>query len=343
MKIDYHLHLEEGPYSMRWLARTNEALEHYEPLQEEKHSLQWLMKSQERLLKRVKEGAFSEAWIDLYLEEAVRKGIKEVGIVDHLYRFYEAKAYYERYVQIDDTDLGRLQKEWLDQVRVTSIHQFTKAIGEAKERWAKRGVTLRLGIEADYFIGGERELEQLLQLGDWDYVIGSVHFINGWGFDNPDTKAYFQTYNLHTLYDQFFETVEQAIRSRLFDIVAHLDNIKVFNYRLDENEQLSYYKTIAEALVDTNTATEVNAGLYYRYPVQEMCPSPLYLQTLIKYGVPITVSSDAHFPNDLGNYAEKNIKTLYNHGVTHIATFEKRVRNMKLLEKAESMIGKRTG
>lgn len=340
MKVDYHLHLEEGPYSLRWLARTNEALEQYEPIQEEKHSLQWLMKSQERLLERVKEGAFSESWIDLYLEEAVRKGVKEVGIVDHLYRFYEAKAYYEWYVKIDDTDLGHLQKEWLDQVCVTSIHQFTKAIQDAKERWAKRGVTLRLGIEADYFIGGEQELEKLLQLGDWDYVIGSVHFINGWGFDNPDTKAYFEKHHLHTLYNQFFDTVERAIRSRLFDIVAHLDNIKVFNYRLDENEQLPYYEKIAKALVDTNTATEVNAGLYYRYPVQEMCPSPLYLQTLLRYGVPITVSSDAHFPNDLGNYVEENIRTLRNHGAAHIATFEKRVRKMKPLEQEERVVNK---
>lgn len=55
MKVDYHLHLEEGPYSIRWLAKINEALECYEPLQE-RHSIDWLMKTQERLQKRVKEG-----------------------------------------------------------------------------------------------------------------------------------------------------------------------------------------------------------------------------------------------------------------------------------------------
>ena len=59
-----------------------------------------------------------------------------------------------KYVDISDSKLGRLQKEWLDQVRVTSIYDFTKAIEEAKERWSKRGITLKLGIEADYFIGG---------------------------------------------------------------------------------------------------------------------------------------------------------------------------------------------
>ncbi|MGG5768015.1 histidinol phosphate phosphatase domain-containing protein [Bacillus wiedmannii] len=333
MKVDYHIHLEEGPYSIGWLAKINEALQHYEPLKEEKHSMEWLVKTQEHLQRRVKEGPFTTKWIDLYLEEALRKGIKEVGIVDHLYRFYEAKEYYERYVDISDSGLGHLQKEWLGQVRVASLHDFTKTIEEAKERWSKRGVMLKLGIEADYFIGGEQELQSLLALGDFDYVIGSVHFLNGWGFDNPDTKEYFKEHDLYALYDTFFKTVECAVRSNLFDIIAHLDNIKVFNYRLDENEQLSYYKEIARALVETNTATEINAGLYYRYPVREMCPSPLYLQVLAKYGVPVTLSSDAHYPNDLGKYVAENIKTLRNHDISHIATFTKRVRTMRLLEK----------
>ncbi|PFS02569.1 histidinol-phosphatase, partial [Bacillus cereus] len=65
MKVDYHLHLEEGPYSIGWLAKINEALECYEPLQE-RHSIDWLMKTQERLQKRVKEGPFTTEWIDLY-------------------------------------------------------------------------------------------------------------------------------------------------------------------------------------------------------------------------------------------------------------------------------------
>ncbi|GAB6417254.1 histidinol phosphate phosphatase domain-containing protein [Bacillus luti] len=332
MKVDYHLHLEEGPYSIGWLAKINETMEYYEPLQEKRHSIDWLMKTQERLQRRVKEGPFTAKWIDLYLEEALRKGIKEVGIVDHLYRFHEAKGYYEKYVDISDSKLGRLQKEWLDQVRVVSLYDFTKAIEEAKERWSKKGVTLKLGIEADYFIGCEEELKNLLELGDFDYVIGSVHFLNGWGFDNPDTKEYFEEHDLHALYDTFFKTVERAVRSELFDIIAHLDNIKVFNYRLDENEQLSYYKEIARALVDTNTATEINAGLYYRYPVREMCPSPLYLQVLAKCGVPITISSDAHYPNDLGKYVKENVQTLRTHGISHIATFTKRVRAMRLIE-----------
>lgn len=95
----------------------------------------------------MKEGPFTTEWIDLYLEEAVRKGIKEVGIVDHLYRFHEAKGYYEKYVDISDSKLGRIQKEWLDQVRVVSLYDFTKAIEEAKERWGKEVSHLNLELK----------------------------------------------------------------------------------------------------------------------------------------------------------------------------------------------------
>lgn len=71
-----------------------------------------------------------------------------------------------------------------------------------------------------------------------------------------------------------------------------------------------------------------------------MCPSPLYLQALAQHKVPITLSSDAHYPNDLGNYIRENVKTLRNHGISHVATFEKRVRKMKLLEEESVTVSK---
>ncbi|MCP8968657.1 histidinol phosphate phosphatase domain-containing protein [Ectobacillus ponti] len=331
MRVDYHLHLEEGPYSLRWLDRTNTALQHFQPVDAPKHSWEWLLESKKRLQERLDQGAFSPFWIDLYLEEALKKGLKEVGIVDHLYRFTEAREYYYRYVDISDSDLGRLQKEWLDQVMMESIHHFTAAIEAAKERWAARGITLRLGLEADYFVGGEAELSELLALGSWDYVIGSVHFQDGWGFDNPDTQAYFAGKDLVKLYEKHFATVESEIRSGLFDFVAHIDNMKVFNYRPDENLLLGHYERIALALKEANVATEVNAGLYYRYPVKEMCPSPLFLTVLKRHNVPITISSDSHYPDDIGSYVAQNVDTLLRHGFIEVATFEKRRRIMKPL------------
>ena len=116
MKVDYHIHLEEVLYSIGWLAKINESLQHYEPLKRRKHSMEWLVKTQERLQRRVNEVPFTMKWIDLYLEEACEKD-KRSWYCRSFISFYEAKEYYETYVDISDSGLGRLQKEWLDQVR----------------------------------------------------------------------------------------------------------------------------------------------------------------------------------------------------------------------------------
>ncbi|WP_284036601.1 histidinol phosphate phosphatase domain-containing protein [Neobacillus sp. 114] len=329
MKVDYHLHLEEGPYSLSWLDRTNQALNHFSPLEEKPHTRGWLKKSMERLAARLERGAYDASWLDLYLLEAKRKGLKEVGIVDHLYRFKESRAYFEKNLDLSDSDVGTKQQVWLNQVITESMGDFVRSIHEAKPRWAQQGVTLRLGLEADYFSGSEAELKGLIEKYEWDFVIGSVHYMYGWGFDNPDTQNRFHHYNLVDLYKDFFAEVEKAIRSNIFQFVAHLDNLKVFNYRPDEAFLVPHYERIAKALVETDTATEINAGLYYRYPVKEMCPSPAFLDILINAGVCFTTSSDSHFPDDIGSFIEQNTQTLLEKGVKEIATFKEGRRVMR--------------
>ena len=91
------------------------------------------------------------------------------------------------------------------------------------------------------------------------------------------------------------------------------------------------YKEVAIALIENDVATEINPGLFYRYPVKEMCPSSYFLDVLVSEGVKFTMSSDSHFPNDLGIYSEQIRSMLLDKGVKEIATFEKRQRNMKSL------------
>jgi histidinol-phosphatase (PHP family) len=331
MLIDYHVHLEEGPYSFNWLERTMRAIEHfqsndgYEPGSRAKVEHQV-----SQLQQRLSDGCYSQEWLDLYLKKAKQLGLKEVGIVDHLYRFKETKDYFEKGLNLDLTNpIGRLQSYWLKSVMTEQMNEFIDVITTAKKRWETEGVLLKLGIEADYFVGQENELAALLAGKPWDYVIGSVHYVDGWGFDNPQTVDYFETFELEELYTRFYETVERMIRSKMFDFVAHLDNLKVFQYKV-KNEAFNqkWYERIAHALKETNTATEVNAGLYYRYPVKEMCPGPNFLMKIVEKEVPITLSSDSHFPDDLGTCIAENKNMLQQLGVTHLATFHQRERRL---------------
>ena len=244
MRVDYHIHLEEGPYSLSFVEKTLKALAHYDSdYQEEKiHSKKWLEKSMEIIRRRLDEGEYSKWWLDFYLQEALNKGITEVGIVDHLYRFQETRDYFTKYMDVTSSEVGVKQAKWLDQVMVRSLDQFVQFIQSQKEEWASKGVKLKLGIEADYFVGGEAELETLLEGYDFDYIIGSVHFHKGWGFDNPELQHKFLEHDLLQLYKDHFETVKKAAESKLFDFIAHLDNMKVFNYRPNEADLRQIYQ-----------------------------------------------------------------------------------------------------
>lgn len=318
MKLDFHFHLEEGPYSTGWLQRTARALEnvHLETgeLGDDSHSLDWIGRMTEMVKERLDTGCFSDTWLSYYFETGRKRGIERFGMVDHLYRFTEFRPYYEKYIILDDSPLGRLQQYWLDRVCVTSIEPYLEAVGRAKQA----GYPVSLGVEADFFPGGEAELRELLSRYELDYVIGSVHFLDGWGFDNPETQHLFKEQDLSLLYAKLFDHVKMAAASGLFDIIAHLDNLKVFNYRPDEQHLLPLYEEVAQALKKADAATEINTGLAYRYPVKEACPSPAFLQILHKYEIPITLSSDSHFPDDIGTQLDEARELLLNVGYKNI-------------------------
>jgi histidinol-phosphatase (PHP family) len=324
VKVDYHVHLEEGPYSLGWLNRTAEALRPFFCTAKQTHSREWLDAFFPQLAERLRNGAFSAEWLDLYRLRAKQVGLAAVGVVDHLYRFREYKAYYEAHLHLAGDQLGGLQRRWLEQVCVTSLDDFVTFVEGQKQRWAEDGIELKVGIELDYFPGGEAVLADVTGAYPWDYCIGSVHFLQGWGFDNPDTRERFQQTDLYMLYGRYFSLVEQAVSSRLFDVVAHPDSLKAFGYRPDEAALLSYYQRIARALKETGTATEINTGLLYRYPVREMCPSLRFLEILAQHGVAVTTSSDAHFPDQVGHHLDEARELLKRAGFRTIAVFDRR-------------------
>jgi histidinol-phosphatase (PHP family) len=102
--------------------------------------------------------------------------------------------------------------------------------------------------------------------------------------------------------------------------------MKVFGYRPDEILLQPYYIEVAAALKKANLATEINTGLAYRYPIKEICPSPLYLQTLFEHQIPITLSSDAHFPDDIGTQLDEAKELARQTGYKEIVYFKNRER-----------------
>ena len=182
---------------------------------------------------------------------------------------------------------------------------------------------IRLGLEVDYIAGHEAWIEELAEMTEWDYLIGSVHYIApGWDVDNPAHLSRFQTQPVEEIWQLYFDAYERCIRSRLFDFVGHPDLPKKFGHR-PGGDLRRFYDPVIAALAETGTAFEINtAGL--RKPVGECYPSLSFMQLASEAGVSMLINSDAHAPEEVGAGFETARALAREAGYTEILRWEKR-------------------
>ena len=170
----------------------------------------------------------------------------------------------------------------------------------------------------------------LLEAREWDYVVGSVHFLRDRGVDSDyggDWDVWDTARNADEVWRTYFETLAEAARSGLYDIMAHPDLVKIWGPQrpLPERDPRFYYEPAVEAIAEAGVAAELStAGL--RKAVGELYPASALMEMLVDAGVPIALSSDAHVPEDLGHRYDDALAFLADHGVTEIAVFEGRRR-----------------
>lgn len=160
------------------------------------------------------------------------------------------------------------------------------------------GPEVLCGIEADWIPESGRQVAAAVAAHSFDVVLGSVHFIGEWAFDDPDLVARYAETDVDELWASYFEELEAAARSGLFDVMAHPDLIKKFAF-FPTTDPRSLIEHAAEVLAGTGVAIEVNtAGL--RKPVGELYPSAAFLDACRRRGVPATTGSDAHRAEEVG-------------------------------------------
>jgi histidinol-phosphatase (PHP family) len=163
-----------------------------------------------------------------------------------------------------------------------------------------------------------------------DYVLGSVHYIDGWGFDNPDYISQYDSMDIEKLYRRYFQLLKQAALSGIFDILAHPDLIKKFGY-FPARDMTQVYEDTVQAIHASNVCIEVNtAGL--RVPAREIYPTEEFLQLCCRYGVPVTLGSDAHKPEQVGWGFAEAVKLLKKVGYRETVLFTERQRKFIALE-----------
>lgn len=187
-------------------------------------------------------------------------------------------------------------------------------------------ISLKFGLEMDYIPGKESEIKKTIKKNCFDYVIGSVHEIDGWIFDHPRYKDNYKNWDIEDLYRAYFRNIESLIESDLFDIVGHLDLIKIFGYKISDSKLKQVVDPVLKIIKGHDIAVEINTNGLNK-PVKEIYPSYKILKKMVDLNIPITFGSDAHRPKRVGENIKKVYKMLTDLGCNKVATFEKRKMN----------------
>jgi histidinol-phosphatase (PHP family) len=237
-----------------------------------------------------------------YVNVAKSRGVSEIGFSDH--------------IAIHDDSLSYV-------IKLKDFAAYAKEV-----KGLKADMPIRLGVEMDFLEGFENKIREFLTAYPFDYALGSVHWIDGRLIDEPKILAEYGSYGIYKLYQKYFGMVQKAARSGLFNIMAHIDLIKIFGFRPKEDIRDILEET-ARALRAGQICVEINTqGLMRK--CNEMYPSEELLKICFDYGVNITLGSDAHFPKNVGKDFDKAVALARKVGYDKVATFKGR--KMKLVE-----------
>lgn len=247
--------------------------------------------------------------MECYVQEALKKGLTEIGFSDHIPMYFLPPG---------DRDASVAMRE-------DELPTYVQKVRCLQAKYSP--FPIRLGIEADFTPGMEKELTNILNQYDFDYCLGSIHFIDGWGFDNPLYKEQYGKWDLYELYQRYFGMVGQAALSGLFDILSHPDLIKKLGYKPEGDLEPIYRKVVGQ-IAESGVCIEVNtAGL--RAPAKELYPQVDFLKLCYAAGVPVSLGSDAHKPEQVGMDFDKALSMLREAGYREVVTFSGRRKNYR--------------
>lgn len=235
----------------------------------------------------------AEGSMDEYIEKAIQAGTKVFGFSDHAPMDFDPEY----------------------RMKFEEMQAYESSVLAAKEKYREQ-INILLGYEVDYLEG---HMDPKVLHAKVDYLIGSVHFLEGWGFDNPEFIGKWQEQDIDEIWQNYFNAIEAMAKSGLFDIVGHFDLIKVFKFMPKGDINAMAHKALL-AIQKAGMVLELNiAG--YRKDVQEPYPSKTLLEEAYKLNIPITFASDAHKPEQVALFNDAIVKLAKDVGYTECAYF----------------------
>ena len=236
------------------------------------------------------------AGVERFVEAAAERGIDEIVFTEHVYYFTQTRELWSVPYQLE-----RCRYE---------LESYVEAIVEAQ----RQGMPVKLGLEVDYVPGREEDTRRLLEPYPWDFLLGSIHYLDGLGLDQEPGLV--DELGPDRAWDVYFTALASAARSRLFDSLAHPDLVKFFGDRVTWD-----FAPFAGSL--DGVCIEVSsAGL--RKPHGRVYPESDLLTAAKRAGAGITLASDAHVPGDVGRDFDRAVDHARAGGYETVTVFERR-------------------
>jgi len=241
--------------------------------------------------------------VERFVEKAAACGVDEIGFTEHMYYFRQTEELlahpYQRSRAGHDLDT------------------YCDAVAEAK----RQGLPVKLGLELEWLPGRDGELAEILRPYPWDFLLGSVHLVDGDAVDME--SALWERLPVEEIWRRYFAALGELAASGLADVLAHPDLVKIFGRRPAPGVIEACHEEAAAAIAEAGVAAEVStAGL--RKPVGELYPSHDLLARCRERGVPATLASDAHVDRDIGRDFEVALDHLRSAGYETVTVFDRR-------------------
>jgi histidinol-phosphatase (PHP family) len=246
-----------------------------------------------------------------YVKMAEIKGINEIAFTTHLI------------TSGPDIDVSIPESE---------LSEYIKEIEKASETTR---VKLKTGLEVDYFSEEQRNLDRIINEYNFDFILGSTHYINGVDIGARTlAQKFFTGRSISEGADEYFRVWIQAIESGLFDVMAHPDYWRKYVHLFRQTPKWGDFGSVVydalESLSKNKVGIEVNtSGI--RHGTGSFFPLQEFLLAAKEAGVNIvTVGSDSHTTNTLGFKVTEALKQLRYAGFDKVCTFSGRKINHQI-------------
>ena len=227
--------------------------------------------------------------IERFVETAVARGVGEIGFTEHVYYFRQTRELWTRPYETERC--------------VYDLDTYCDAICEAK----RMGFPVKLGLEVDYVGPEQARLAELLEPWPWDFLLGSVHTIDGLAVDQA--PGIWAELPIDEVWRRYFSALADLAASGHVDVLGHPDLVKIFGRRPRRIE----YPDLGGIVLEISTA-----GLHKH--VGELYPDP----PMLAGHPPITLASDAHTPQDVGRDFDQALALARAAGYETVTVFDRR-------------------